>query len=641
MKKIDTDVAAWYNSLFPTGSETYTLAQLRTSLLTYIGLTEDASTLPLPNDSMVVSKTLETNSLSGRTVIEAIEEINGVFGHISPDGLFEHIILSPAYGDYPQEDYPQNDYPISADDKTFVDPDFIKETITSDMRENVRFEEYTVKEIDKLIIRTDADDIGAIVGTGSNAYIIQGNFLVYGKSAAELSLIAHRAYGYMAKRPYRPFESTGIGLPYLKVGDVIMHDQDDPVVSYVLKRTLSGIQALTDALGATGAEQLPQNTTVNEEIKILKAKTTRITKTVDGVKVVVEDLEANVSSEISALAGQIVLKAKADGSIAMVSLGADPSTGSTIQIKADNVELEGLITANGYFKILDDGSMEAVNGKFSGSLTSSGSNGTVYIADGLILGGVANVDGVYTPIVTITDNLTAGQISLTASSGIVSCTQLNTQNINGYTPVTLGNIAQQSVNYATSAGSASSAGYATSANSADSASLAMRSEQLYNIGNGAYVYVSASRNFRPDYDAMGSCGSSEAKWTAVYAQSGTIQTSDRRKKDRISPLSDKYLMFARKLLSLPRTYIMVDGQSGRIHAGFVAQDVENAMSECDITDMEFAGLIKSPVYSKKLIDRNGVEIDEYDTSSEIIDYSYGLRYEEFIPLLFGFLNQVL
>jgi hypothetical protein len=420
-----------------------------------------------------------------------------------------------------------------------------------------------------------------------------------------------------------------------------MHDQDDPVVSYVLKRTLSGIQALTDALGATGAEQLPQNTTVNEEIKILKAKTTRITKTVDGVKVVVEDLEANVSSEISALAGQIVLKAKADGSIAMVSLGADPSTGSTIQIKADNVELEGLITANGYFKILDDGSMEAVNGKFSGSLTSSGSNGTVYIADGLILGGVANVDGVYTPIVTITDNLTAGQISLTASSGIVSCTQLNTQNINGYTPVTLGNIAQQSVNYATSAGSASSAGYATSANSADSASLAMRSEQLYNIGNGAYVYVSASRNFRPDYDAMGSCGSSEAKWTAVYAQSGTIQTSDRRKKDRISPLSDKYLMFARKLLSLPRTYIMVDGQSGRIHAGFVAQDVENAMSECDITDMEFAGLIKSPVYSKKLIDRNGVEIDEYDTSSEIIDYSYGLRYEEFIPLLFGFLNQVL
>jgi hypothetical protein len=44
-------------------------------------------------------------------------------------------------------------------------------------------------------------------------------------------------------------------------------------------------------------------------------------------------------------------------------------------------------------------------------------------------------------------------------------------------------------------------------------------------------------------------------------------------------------------------------------------------------------LVKAPVYAEKLKDENGNELDEYDTTSEIIDYTYHLRYEKFIPLL--------
>lgn len=39
-----------------------------------------------------------------------------------------------------------------------------------------------------------------------------------------------------------------------------------------------------------------------------------------------------------------------------------------VKIKADNIQLEGLVTANGNFKILEDGSIEALNGTFYGSL---------------------------------------------------------------------------------------------------------------------------------------------------------------------------------------------------------------------------------------------------------------------------------
>lgn len=40
-----------------------------------------------------------------------------------------------------------------------------------------------------------------------------------------------------------------------------------------------------------------------------------------------------------------------------------------IRLKAKNISLEGLVTANNKFKILADGSMESVNGKFSGDIT--------------------------------------------------------------------------------------------------------------------------------------------------------------------------------------------------------------------------------------------------------------------------------
>jgi hypothetical protein len=54
-----------------------------------------------------------------------------------------------------------------------------------------------------------------------------------------------------------------------------------------------------------------------------------------------------------------------DGTLkAFVGAGQDG-----VKIRADIIQLEGLVTANGNFKILEDGSIEAVNGKFSGEIT--------------------------------------------------------------------------------------------------------------------------------------------------------------------------------------------------------------------------------------------------------------------------------
>lgn len=50
-------------------------------------------------------------------------------------------------------------------------------------------------------------------------------------------------------------------------------------------------------------------------------------------------------------------------------------TAESIKIQASKIKLEGLVTANNYFKILTDGSIEAVNGKFTGTITAT--SGTI------------------------------------------------------------------------------------------------------------------------------------------------------------------------------------------------------------------------------------------------------------------------
>ena len=227
-----------------------------------------------------------------------------------------------------------------------------------------------------------------LYGNTSNAYVIEGNFLVFGKSATELEQIARNAYGNMAKRPYRPYEADNIGLPYIEVGDALEFTTNDTVVGYVLQRTLTGIQALQDKYIAEGNEEREQNFGINNEIIQLQGKVTRIRKDVEGVRVEVEDLGEELSGEIDVLAGQVVLKVDSSGNVGYVELGANPDTELTsIKLKADNITLEGITTINGGFKVLEDGTIEAVDGKFSGIITASvirGSEIETYGNDGYI-----------------------------------------------------------------------------------------------------------------------------------------------------------------------------------------------------------------------------------------------------------------
>ncbi len=117
-------------------------------------------------------------------------------------------------------------------------------------------------------------------------------------------------------------------------------------------------------------------------------------------------------------------------------------------------------------------------------------------------------------------------------------------------------------------------------------------------------------------------GNPWVRWGTIYSTGSAISTSDRNRKKDIVPMSDKYLDFF--ALLQPVTYRFIDGTSGRIHVGFIAQDVEAAMAQAGLSDLEFAGFCKD-----KASDAEGNPIlDDHGNST----YIYSLRYEEFIAI---------
>ena len=353
---LNAEVSGWYNSLtFP-----MTLRQYRDSFCAYVGVEQEEITLV--NDDMVVEKTIDPGELPGKTVIEAICEINGCFGHITRAGKLRYVVLEQMIeGLYPADDlYPSDDlYP--------ADPMGTSE-VSRSMYLSCQYEDFIVQHIDKLQIRQEENDIGAISGTGNNCYIIEDNFLVYGKSAAELQTIADNVLSVIGVVWYRPAQVEARGNPCLEVGDgILLYTSRETIYTYILQRTLKGIQALRDSYTAEGEEyRTGQVNGLQKSIIQLKGKTNVLTRTVEETRLEMRDIEQNLSTEIKVTAEGLTAEVKrateAEGNMsAQISVNAQQiltkvsknnivseinQTAESIKIKAERIDLVGIVNAD-------------------------------------------------------------------------------------------------------------------------------------------------------------------------------------------------------------------------------------------------------------------------------------------------------
>lgn len=460
---INSDVIGWYNSVLPDAGSSTTVRQFRTSFLEHFGIEqEDVS---LVNDGVVVKRTVNAEELSGATVIKAICEMNGCFGHIGRDGIFHYIhLVQGMQGIYPSNDiYPADDlYP--SDSKTTP--------IAANIYINVTGENFITEEIEKLQIINGSAGVVSSVGSDGNCYTIENNFLLSGKTKEDLDGIGEKILGKIRSISYLPFDAECLGNPCFEVGDAVrLSTTYDIVETYILKRTLKGTLALRDSYSSDGVKKYETKVnsidraigslnnktdsleedvgginedigTINEDIgtingeiddinenvgelhvslqktesgleaEVSRAKTAegdlssritmtesevsaevtrakseenilsgRITLTAEQFQTDLSDTENNLNSNITQTASQIRqevsngdrslqasidvqareigLKVDYDGVISAINVSPE-----YVSIEASKINLNGAVTANNYFKINLDGSVESVKGTF-------------------------------------------------------------------------------------------------------------------------------------------------------------------------------------------------------------------------------------------------------------------------------------
>ena len=389
---INTDVASWYNGLtFP-----MSLKAFRDSFFAFFGI--EQVNVSLVNDNMEIERTINPSVLSGKDVIQSICQLNGCFGHIARNGKFKYVFLETIMGGlYPSNDiYPANDLYPQQPNVQALGKGLYVDTPT--------YEDYTVKPIDKLQIREKEGDIGVIVGDGDNTYIVEDNFLVYGKSTEDLTVIAENMLSVIEGLEYRPFDATLVGNPCIEVGDgVRLHTKYQLIDSYVLQRTLSGVQALRDNFSAEGEEyQSEKVNDIQTDIKQLKGKSNTLERTIEETRSTIEDVEKELSSRIEQTVKSISLTVKNGDSTAGIVITLENEDGTTESVSG-TIDMTGMVT----FNDLANQGQTVINGSniTTGQINCDLLNGGTikgqtisggYIDGARIVGGSINIDDVIT-----------------------------------------------------------------------------------------------------------------------------------------------------------------------------------------------------------------------------------------------------
>lgn len=598
---INTDVKSWYAGLsFP-----MTLKQFRNSFFAHLGIEQAVATLP--NDSMTVNKTLvatqtddssvvtEESAISGKTVVTAICEINGCFGNINRNGKFEYVFLKAITSAlYPAEDlFPaDNVFPSDANTESMTG-----HYITFD------YEDFQSKAITQLEIKTSEDNAGAIVGTAGNNYSITGNFLVSDKTGAELEQIANNLLPVMKQAVYTPIKScTCVGNPCLTLGEPIRFNTTREIVeTYLLQRTLTGVQSKRDSISAQGTQtHSAKVNSIRDAIESVERRTGKLERNADHLLSTYEDLEQQTSSKFEQTAKSISAEVnraqKAEGQLDAsleLKLGRDENDQvvSMINASADQIMLRGnrLIIESNNFQLGGDGRVSIID-----SLNFIATS----IGDDIVIIGL---DARGRPML---QNIRIDLNSVTDQDGVA-----------------IGD-------------HASTADHATTADSAETAKSAMQcikastAYYLQSMTSSEHVQISGSGNLIPNSSSI-YCGTTPNPFAGGYSTGGWKTTSDRRKKKDFRKLleDDRFERFFELLQ--PMEYRLIENDE-KMHIGFVAQDVEQAMTDCGISENEFYGL-EHAVFSEKDFESNE-EWKNFLERNGGANGMYTLCYQEFIAL---------
>lgn len=663
---INADVKSWYAGLsFP-----MTLKQFRNSFFAHLGIAQVETSLV--NDSMTVNKTIvatqtddssavtEESAISGKTVVTAICEINGCFGNINREGKFEYVFLKEIISAlYPAEDLFPSDNVFPSDANT---ESMTGHYITFD------YEDFQSRAISHLEIRSSDDSAGVTVGTSGNNYVISGNFLVSDKTGAELETIAENTLSVIKKAAYIPIKSSEIvGNPCIELGDPIRFNTTREIIeSYVLHRTLTGIQSKRDSITSLGTEtHSAKVNSIKDTISNLSGRTNKLERTADHtlseIKAVdskVNELDSSVHESVSELNSKIEQTAEQIQTEVTRATGVESILSSNITQNAESIQSEVINRQNADNEMSTKISQTA----HSVALVATGGDNSVgieiqlYDENGKLIDTKSDTANItITGFVSFADLAGKGTTTIDGANiktGYISADRISGGTLMSETYLLLGHRPE----------------YSDIENDYDWTHYYFSFYRINEISDEPVLFVSAPSticgiDIRYDDSAdgrrtirLGGChymdphisqecmGLTTVNTDYIDVQSvlmsggnyfgvnfstriyGTHietpyinQTSDRNMKTDIKPIELKFDSFIDGLMELVSTYYLIGAENSGHKIGFIAQDVEDLIRTCGLTHDDIGIVSKIPIK------------DEFGNTT---GHTYSLGYNDFIGLLF-------
>ena len=245
---LKSDVSEWYNGLiFP-----LTIRNLRNYLFEFLEVEQEE--VELPNDNAVIYSIDYSENIMAGTILKDICELNGCFGVIDNSDKFRYVFLNK-----------NTDYKVTK--KMYA-------------RGALRYENYKTSLIDGVVLGQNGSDtqIEYVFDSTINPYYIKTRILNLGTKEEMLKVVAENLYNTIKDIQFVPLTLKCIGNQCVECGDYVTVTSDEgDINTYVLSRTLTGIQSLSDNYESLVSEYYEDEFTsdnstlfVNSEIQKLK-----------------------------------------------------------------------------------------------------------------------------------------------------------------------------------------------------------------------------------------------------------------------------------------------------------------------------------------------------------------------------------
>ena len=303
----DRDMTLWLSGL--TGWP-YTLQQLAEMVCAQCGV--ELTGQPLPNGELPV-QAFAASDITGRELLQWIAEASGRFCRATPQGALEfawytpagRLTLGPEFACRIGTGYQQGHLTLeltgtATETGVALEGEYLRASSDGSGNVTLRGKEqqyyfmggleksdYTVAPIQKVQIRSGAQDIGTIWPQNDeavNTYIIEGNPLLQGQSRQTLLEIAQDLYDQLQSLSYTPCKVSLPANPELQPGQIlqITDGQGNTFQMLIMQKEQSGQK---DTLECTGAAHRSTSAAVNDRyLKALSGKVLELQTDVDGLR---------------------------------------------------------------------------------------------------------------------------------------------------------------------------------------------------------------------------------------------------------------------------------------------------------------------------------------------------------------------